>query len=231
MSTFPAIMPQSLPIRIGNEYKSPYQWAADLAPDGKLVQYKNAMLWLEGEDFESKDSFLTKVEKIVKYQESESHEPKASSPPPQQPEPKDEDSSGDKQPASEGFTAVATKPKKAAAAAVPWTRQQLAKGIVDGCLRVLDRSFRFAGPSLPISDVYAKFDTKAFTFPQLIGAVRDEIDKLPQPSTRFAVPKSARYNAAGSPGKGKNFNFKVQRKDSSAPNGWSAVAQVHVLWQ
>ncbi len=74
------------------------------------------------------------------------------------------------------------------------------------------------------------FSPGEFTFPGLIGAVRDEIAKLPAPSTKFAVPKSARYNAAGSPGKGKNFNFKVQRKDSSKPNGWSAVAQIHVIW-
>jgi hypothetical protein len=107
----------------------------------------------------------------------------------------------------------------------------VARAIVDGCLKELDRVFQYAGPSLKISDVYRAFNTKGYTYPALIGAVRDEIAKLAQPSTRYAAPKSARYNAAGSPGKGKNFNFKVQRKDSKAPNGWSAIAQIHVLWQ
>jgi hypothetical protein len=51
----------SAPIGVGNETKSPSQWAAKLAPEGKVTQYKNAMLWLEGENFGSTDEFLAKV--------------------------------------------------------------------------------------------------------------------------------------------------------------------------
>ena len=227
MATFPTLMPLSLNIMVGSVIKSPYQWAAALAPEGKLVQYKNAMLWLEGEDFGSVGEFLAKVERIIKFQEEETHRPVATTLPPLQPVESTEESGSD----SGKWKSVKTsKPPKPKAPFVRWTKQQLAKAIVDGCVKELERVFSFTGPSLNISTIYSHFNPGEFTFPGLIGAVRDEIAKLPAPSTKFAVPKSARYNAAGSPGKGKNFNFKVQRKDSSKPNGWSAVAQIHVIW-
>ena len=66
MATF-SVTPLSSQIRVGTEFKSAYQWAAKLAPAAKpenratgtpavkdrLIEYKNAMLWLEGEDFAS----------------------------------------------------------------------------------------------------------------------------------------------------------------------------------
>jgi hypothetical protein len=226
MAAFPTTMAQSIPIRVGSDSKSPYQWAAALAPKDKVVEYKNAMLWLEGEDFGSQEEFLAKVHRVIEYQTKENHRPVASTAPPNQPVESIEKSDNDEG-QWETKSRGAPKPK---AAFVRWNRQQLAKAIVDACIREMDRVFSFTGPSLNISTVYSSFQSAEFTFPQLIGAIRDEIAKLPSPSTRFAVPTSARYAAAGSPGKGRNFNFKVQKKDSSKPNGWSAVAQIHVIW-
>jgi hypothetical protein len=231
MAGFPTLMPLSLNIMVGSVIKSPYQWAAALAPDDKLIQYKNAMLWLEGEDFGSQSEFLAKVERIIKFQEEESHRPVASLPPPQiEPLETSEESTEESSSGGKWSTAKTSKPRKAKTPFVRWTRHQLAKAIVDGCVREMQRVFSFTGPSLSISTVYPQFTAGEFTYSRLIGAIRDEIEKLPSPSTKFGVPVSARYNAASSPGKGKNFNFKVQCKNSKAPNGWSAVAQIHVIW-
>jgi hypothetical protein len=127
------------------------------------------------------------------------------------------------------------KTKKVKQARPTWSTQDLGSAIVDAAIRTLQTAgnFRFAGPSLRIADVYQDFPDKKglFTYPALIGAVRDAIALRGNPSTLFAVKKSARYWAESSPGKGSNFNFKVQVPDTSKPNGYSAVAQIHVLWQ
>jgi hypothetical protein len=230
MAGFPSIMPMSGPITVGNECKSPYQWAALLAPkeEGKLVQYKNAMLWLEDETFGSRDEFLAKVLRIIKFQEEEEHKPTATVSVPSGISAEEDDDQSD----SDTWSTPVKKKKKAKGPVVRLTKAQLAKAIVDACINELKRVFSFTGPSLNISSIYSGFKKDEFTYPQLIGAIRDEIVKLRSPSQEgFPVSSSARYNAASSAGKGKNFNFKVQRKDSSKPNGWSAVAQIHVLWQ
>ena len=223
----PLVASESLPVLVGSESRSAYQWAARLAPQGQVIPYKNAMLWLEGESFGSKDEFLAKVERIIKFQEEDSHRPTATVSVPVVIPAEDDEST------SEGeWTTKAAKPPKVKPLFVRWTKQQLAKGIVDACIREMKRVFSYTGPSLAIKTVYPQFSTTEFTYPALIGAIRDEIVKLRIPSEEgFPVGKSARYNAASSAGKGQNFNFKVQRKDSSAPNGWSAAAQIHVLWQ
>jgi len=227
MSAAPS--PLSDPILVGSESKSPYQWAAQLAPheEGKLVQYKNAMLWLQGESFGSRDEFLAKVERIIAFQEEENHRPTATVEVPVQPAPPVDESGSDK-----GWTTTSAPKKAKNAPAARLTRQQLAKVIVDGCIREMKRVFTYTGPSMEISSVYPRFKKDEFTYPQLIGAIRDEIVKLQTPSQEgFPVPNSARYEAKSSAGKGQNFNFKVQRRDSSKPGGYSAVAQIHVLWE
>ena len=232
MSGFPSIMPMSGPITVGSECKSPYQWAALLAPkeDGKLVQYKNAMLWLEDETFGSREEFLAKVLRVIKFQEEENHKPTATVSVPSgiaaQEDDDEEDSGGWSTPVKN------KKKKKAKGPVVRLTKEQLANAIVNACINELKRVFSYTGPSLNISSVYSGFKKDEFSYPQLIGAIRDEIVKLRSPSQEgFPVASSARYNAASSAGKAKNFNFKVQRVDKSKPNGWSAVAQIHVLWQ
>jgi len=223
MATFPTTMAMSLPIQVGTDSKSPYQWAAALAPEGKVVEYKNAMLWLEGENFGSQSEFLAKVDRIIKYQNEENHRPVATITPPvvvKETTTTDTDSGDD----GWGTVKSTRRPPKPKVAFLRWTKQQVAKAIVDGCVREMERVFSFTGPSLYIKDVYPQFDTKEFTFGQLIGAVRDELGKLPAPG------KNQRYNAATSPGKGNNFNVKVQKPDKTKPNGWSAVAQIHVIW-
>lgn len=234
-AVFPSTMPLSEPIRVGGEYKSPYQWAAKLAPDtpGALVEWKNALLWLEGEAFGSEDELSAKVRRILDFLANE----RGGALPPSveiEPPEKDEKGSTSSSPSSSsgGWTTVgSSKPKRSSGPKPRWTRQQLAAAIVQQAMVIFDRCFQYAGPSLPISDVYARFDPNEFTYPQLIGAVRDALLDLPSPVVSFGVPHTARYAAAGSPGKGRNFNIKVQRKDSSRPNGYSALAQVHVLWQ
>lgn len=223
----PVIMPMSDPIFVGVESKTPYQWAAALAPDGQVIPYKNAMLWLEGESFGSTGEFLDKVAKIIKFQEEEAHRPTATVTVPEKIPLETAEPAVDT-----GWKSVPAPKRRTKAPFARWTKQQLAKAIVDGCVAEMKRVFSYTGPSLRISTVYPQFSENEFTYPALIGAIREEIVKLRTPSEEgFGVPKSARYNAAGSPGKGRNFNFKVQRKDSSVPNGWSAVAQIHVLWQ
>jgi hypothetical protein len=234
MATF-SVTPLSSQIRVGTEFKSAYQWAAKLAPAAKpenratgtpavkdrLIEYKNAMLWLEGEDFASVEDFLAKVERIIEFQTAEHHQPVATNPAPTQPvESTDESDAG----GAVWQSAKTTKVRKPKAQFVPWTTDQLAKAIVDRCVDELARVCTFAGPSLDISAVYSRFSSKDFDPRRLLGAVRAEAQKLPQPG-RF------RYWADGGPGKGKNFNFKLQKTDDSKPNGWSAMGQIHVLWQ
>jgi len=55
-----AATPGSTPIVVGSETTSPHQWAK-LAPEGKGTRYRNARLWLEGENFGSTDEFLAMV--------------------------------------------------------------------------------------------------------------------------------------------------------------------------
>lgn len=233
MATF-SVTPLSSQIRVGTEYKSAYQWAAKLAPTAKpenratgtpavqdrLIEHKNAMLWLEGEDFASVDEFLAKVERVIEFQKQEQpHQPVATNPPPIEPV----ESTGPSD-AGGGWSTATAKVKKPKAQFVPWTTDQLAKAIVDRCVDELQRVCKFAGPSLDISDVYSRFSSKDFDPRRLLGAVRAEAQKLPQRSPM-------RYWADGGPGKGKNFNFKLQKVDKSKPNGWSAIGQIHVLWQ
>ncbi|MBI1358082.1 MAG: hypothetical protein GC160_27425 [Acidobacteria bacterium] len=228
MAGFPSIAPRSLDIIVGSQALTPYQWAAKLAPPDQLIPYKNAMLWLEGEVFGSQEEFLGQVERILQFQQAVNHRPTATIAPPTGigPEPDPEPQSGG------GWSAVKTKPKAPRKPKVRLNKQQLAAAIVDGCIDELHRVYQFAGPSLRISDVYADFNSKEFTYPALIGAIRTEIQKLRTPSQcGFNTKTSARFWAESSAGKANNFNFKVQVPDKSKPNGWSAQAQIHVLWQ
>lgn len=237
-AVFPSTMALSEPIRVGGEFKRAPQWAAKLAPNepGALVAWKNALLWLEGEEFGSEGELIHKVRRILDFLAND----RGGSPPTEveievpdpveEPEPVIKPVSGPK-PVDDGFTTVKSKPRAKNNEPKPrWTAAELAAAIVQEALNAFDRSFKYAGPSLSISDVYARFDPKEFTYPTLIARVRTVLTQLPSPHTRYPVASSARYNAATSAGKGKNFNIKVQRKDSQAPNGYSAVAQVHVLW-
>jgi hypothetical protein len=237
-AVFPSTMPLSEPIRVGGEFKRAPQWAAKLAPDepGALVAWKNALLWLEGEAFGSEGELLEKVRRILDFQANDRGGPPPTEVEIEEPDPVDEPEpvikpvSGPK-PKDDGFKTVKSKSRRKDDEPKPrWSAQQLAAAIVQEALKTFDRTFQYTGPSLPISDVYARFDPQEFTYPTLIARVREVLTALPSPSSRFPVAHSARYNAATSPGKGKNFNIKVQRKDSLAPNGYSAVAQVHVLW-
>lgn len=230
MAGFPSIAPRSLDIIVGSRALTPYQWAAELAPGGKVVQYKNAMPWLEGEQFGSVEEFLAKVERVITFQEAETHQPTAATvpklPAPTETGESTAESGGD------GWASAPKRKQKKKGPRIRLTREQLAKAIVERCLQEMKRVFSFTGPPVRISDVYQDFDKNEFTCAALIGAVRDEIHKLKIPSEHgFAAKKSARFWAESSAGKGKNFNFKVQEPDSSKPNGWSAVAQIHVLWE
>jgi hypothetical protein len=53
--------------------RSPYQWAAKLAPEGKGTPYNDAMLWLEGENFGSTDEFLAMLSRMIKFEEEKNH--------------------------------------------------------------------------------------------------------------------------------------------------------------
>jgi hypothetical protein len=234
MSGFPMLMPKSLPIRVGTEYKTPYQWAAEFAPSEQLVQYKDAMLWLEGEEFASKEIFLDKVKRVLEFQEKEKLVNTNSVTVPEVIEETEEtpSTSISKRDDDKGWKTTQKPKRKPKAQFVKWTRQQLATAIVDRCIEIFHRTFSFTGPSLDISDVYPQFDKNEFTYPALIGSIRDALNNVRGPSVEgFPVPRSARYWAESSAGKAKNFNFKVQKVDKLKPNGWSAVAQVHVLWQ
>ena len=81
MSILPGMSEQSSPIRVGGESMTPYRWAAKLTSD-QLIPYKNAMLWLEGEDFDSVEQFLDKVKRVIAFQEAENHRPTATITPP-----------------------------------------------------------------------------------------------------------------------------------------------------
>ena len=86
---------------------------------------------------------------------------------------------------------------------------------------------QFAGPGLRISDVYDRFETDAFTYPQLIHAVRQEIMRRPTPfALGLTSAKKAYFEAVSGPGKGRNFNFKVKRSAEDR-----ALGQVHVTWE
>lgn len=235
MAGFPSIAPRSLDIIVGSRALTPYQWAAQLAPNDKLIAYKNAMLWLEGEIFGSVDEFLGKVERIVKFQAEEIHQPTATTIPKlgEAAEKEDTEEESSTKPVKEtGWEKIPKKKRKPKKPIVRLTRRQLAKAIVDGCLNEMRRVYSYTGPSLRISDVYSRFDPKEFTYPGLIADIRTEIQNLSIPSQcGMAAKTSARFWAESSAGKGKNFNFKVQEPDSGKPNGWSAKAQVHVLWQ
>lgn len=210
------IFPQatSQPIGVGGEWKSPYQWAAKLAPSDQLVSYKNALLWLEGESFGSEAELVDKIKRVIAFQNNQDSSPPETAP-------------------TEGEWQSTRRRggKKSSAPKARWTLAQLASAIVDAAIDAMKRTFDYKGPSLRISDVYSDFDKNEFTYPNLIRAVRAEITARPIPAKQFGVPASARYWAETSAGKGKNFNFKVQKKDTSKPNGWSAAAQIHVLWE
>jgi hypothetical protein len=178
------------------------------------------MLWLEGEDFANREEFLAKVERVIKFQNAESHQPTASNHPPIQPLEKADESDSD----GDGWTSKTKKPKKPKAQFVRLTVEQLAAAIVDGCLKEMKRVYSYTGPSLNISECYPQFDKHEFTLRMVLKAIREECMKLPQSA-------SARYWADGGAGKGNNFNFKHQKKDTSKPNEWSAAAQIHVIWQ
>ena len=228
-SVFPSTMSLSAPIRVGAEFKSPYQWAAKIAPTtpGALVEWKNALLWLEGESFGSEAELATKVTAVLDFLSRERGGPEPAEveieAPEPEPEPKDDG------PAWQ-TTGKPKKPKAAKEVKARWTIDELAEAIAQESIKIFDRTFAFAGPSLNISDVYERFDPKEFVSSRLIGAVRVALMRWPTPRSR-GLPASARYAAATSAGKGKNFNVKVQCKNPSVPNGYSAVAQVHVIWQ
>lgn len=248
-SLFPTLMSLSEPIRVGGEFKRAPQWAAQLAPTGPgdITKWKNALLWLEGEQFGSEQELVAKVHRILDYLENERGGPPPTEVELEPPEIEVEVPSKSpviggpppvvvvhlQPPVDDGFVTVKTRVKKATEEPRPrWSVDQLAAAIVQESLVIFGRTFTFAGPSLDISSVYARFDKTEFTAGALLNAVNDVLYALPSPYTRFgAAPKSARYRAAGGAGKGKNFNVKVQRKDQTAPGGYSAIAQVHVLWQ
>lgn len=226
----PSIFPEitSQPIRAGGEFKTPYEWAAALAASEELVAYKDALLWIEGEEFGSREELLAKVQRIIEFQRNAQGGPpplpiQATSAKP---------TGGQPAPPNDDWQTV-SRPSRRPKAVLPRLNiQQLAAAIIQEALEKFTRTFSFAGPSLIISEVYPMFNKDGFTYPKLITEIRNELAKRPSPYTKFgAAPKTARYAAASGPGKGKNFNIKVQRKDPSAPQGWSAIAQIHVLWQ
>jgi len=134
-----------------------------------------------------------------------------------------------KQPASDdGWTTKKAKPRKPKGQVHPLILGDFVKLIFDDCITAMERSFCYAGPSLRLSEVDGRFTTNSFTYPRLIGALRDEIVRRGKPSLFFGVKDSARFAAASSPGKGRNFNFKVQEQSKGQ---WGAVAQIHVLWE
>ncbi|GFM57917.1 hypothetical protein PSCICF_40950 [Pseudomonas cichorii] len=59
----------SEPIIVGTEFKSPYQWAAKIAPNNLLIPYKNTLLWLEGMAFNSIEDLEEKIKEVIYYQE------------------------------------------------------------------------------------------------------------------------------------------------------------------
>ena len=219
---------QSDPIQVGSEFLRPVQWAAKLAPKeppGSLIVWKNALLWLEGEKFADKEELIAKVLKVIAFQA----QPQGGPPPlvvevdPPEPEVLEDE--------PVVWHMKEKKVRKPKVAHVAWTAKQLGTAIVQQALVKFGHSFRFDGPSLNISEVYQHFDPKAYTYPKLIAKVRDALAALQPPNSRFGVSSKAIYSAASSPGKGKNFNIKVQEPDKSKPNGYSAAAQIHVLWQ
>jgi hypothetical protein len=213
------------PIRAGDVSKSPTVWAAQLAgkAPGELVEFKNAILWLEGQSFGSEEDLRDAVARVIAFQQDDARKPTAHVA-------VAADTTED-----EWEAAPAKKTKKVKQPRPTWSAQDLGSAIVDAAIRKLQipSNFKFAGPSLRISDVYEDFAAKkgSFTYPALIGAVRAAIGQRGNPSALFPVKNSARYWAESSPGKGSNFNFKVQVPDKDKPNGWSAAAQIHVLWE
>ncbi len=228
-AVFPTTMSLSAPIRVGAEFKSPYQWAAKIAPTtpGAIVEWKNALLWLEGESFGSEAELTTKVAAVLDFLSKERGGPEPAEveieAPEPEPEPKDDG------PAWQ-TTGKPKKPKAAKEVRARWSIDELGEAIAQESIKIFDRTFKFAGPSLSIGDVYERFDTKEFDRDRLISAVRRALMNRPSPRGR-GLPASARYAAATRRGKGNNFNVKVQCKDPSVPNGYSAVAQVHVIWE
>jgi hypothetical protein len=197
---------------------------------------KTQCFWLEGEEFETKEQFLDKVKKILDFQQKEKlvsviavQTPSVES----QEEESDEVTLPETttRPAVPQFKTVKVKKPSTKKKVLRWTKSQLAAAIVDRCIAEMKRVLRFTGPSVRISDVYSGFNKNEFTYPALIGAIRDELQNIASPGVIFPVGRKARFWAESSAGKGKNFNFKIQRPDKLKPNGWSAVAQIHVLWE
>lgn len=241
MDLFPEVT--SEPIRVGSVYKSPYQWAADIAPEGQLLIYKDALMWMQGEEFGSLDGLKLQAKKAVAFLADERGVNVDLSAPfyqKKEPEPT---------PIAIAPTVVAATPQPAATEDGGWStvskptkqpkanREQLtvplfATMVFDACLTELKRVYSFTGPSLRFSDVDERYKSLNMKYPTFISALRQEIAKRGQPTTYLGqATKGSRFWAESSPGKGKNFNFKVQYPDKKKPNGWSASAQIHVLWE
>lgn len=226
---FPSTMALSEPIQVGAEFLRPAQWAAKLAPKdppGSLIIWKNALIWLEGEKFGDQQELIATVLRVIDFQA----QPQGGPPPLEvQVDPPEPEAPEGKQDVV--WQTQSKKVRKPKVAHVAWSATQLGAAIVQAALVKFGYSFRFAGPSLDINEVYQHFQPNDFTYPALIAKVRDALAALPSPNSRFGVSSKAIYSAASSPGKGRNLNIKVQEPDKSKPNGYSAVAQIHVIWQ
>ncbi len=255
MAVFPEVL--SAPIRVGDDYKSPYQWAAQIAPEGQLSIYKDALLWHEGGEFGCIEALKAHARKTVAFLADERDEPIDLSapfyvmperdaaeeragvaggagspvppPPVAAPVPVPYPNASASQ-SEQGWTTKTKRARKPKKQLQPLTCIEFASRVFDVCVDRLNTDFCYTGPSISMRDIDRRFDRNGFTSNELKSRLRALIKTKGQASQLVRLAKRKHRFAIGSGAmKGNNFNFKIQANGGG--NRWHAVAQIHLIWE
>lgn len=129
----------------------------------------------------------------------------------------------------DGWQVAGPKPKPSKAARPPLTVEELARRIADRAISEFNRVFSWTGPTLRVSELGNPSEIAALDQHAVRMALRNRLRTVDVaaeiPGQGLSSTRHAIWSTTGQElGKGDNFNIRV------GPNGGTAMAQIHVVW-